>query len=450
MALLSTRGILVASILAALPGAASAMQFIVTKTADTADGVCDADCSLREAVIAANTAPGADIIRLRHSLYRITRADAGEEDDDARTGDLDLSEDVLILGSPDRSTLDAAALSRGFEILPGATVEIVDVTVRNGYALSRGGGIDNAGDLTLRRVWLNSNRLSARPPEPLRGGGIHNTGVLRMIFCRVQSNVAHDSTTPIGGFGGGIYNGSVMFMYDTVVRYNLSGTDVANGFGGGLYSVGPAHIDRSYFGHNSAGRGEGSAIANRTYRGSLFLGSSTVSANGHDGAASAVVNGTRADPQERQPKAYLLNATIADNNGGGLLNTGRLFMRNTIIGGNYAQSGSDRWYDAGANCRNERYGSLGQTFSLVGSDGNCPASVVTDNRRFFLEVLEPLRYLGGPSAVHALRPGPYAIDAGDPQVCPDRDQRGARRPADGDLNGSELCDIGAMEVGADE
>jgi hypothetical protein len=36
--------------------------FTVSKTANTNDGMCDADCSLSEAIIASNTAPGADII----------------------------------------------------------------------------------------------------------------------------------------------------------------------------------------------------------------------------------------------------------------------------------------------------------------------------------------------------------------------------------------------------
>src|SRR2546421_11075608 len=36
--------------------------FTVTKTADTNDGVCDSDCSLREAINAANTTPGQDTI----------------------------------------------------------------------------------------------------------------------------------------------------------------------------------------------------------------------------------------------------------------------------------------------------------------------------------------------------------------------------------------------------
>ena len=37
-------------------------SFAVTKTADTNDGTCNADCSLREAIVAANAAAGADMI----------------------------------------------------------------------------------------------------------------------------------------------------------------------------------------------------------------------------------------------------------------------------------------------------------------------------------------------------------------------------------------------------
>jgi CSLREA domain-containing protein len=36
-----------------------ATTFPVTKTADTDDGICDPDCSLREAIEAASTNPGA-------------------------------------------------------------------------------------------------------------------------------------------------------------------------------------------------------------------------------------------------------------------------------------------------------------------------------------------------------------------------------------------------------
>ena len=44
------------------PPAQAATTFTVTKTADTNDGTCDADCSLREAIVAANALGGTDTI----------------------------------------------------------------------------------------------------------------------------------------------------------------------------------------------------------------------------------------------------------------------------------------------------------------------------------------------------------------------------------------------------
>ena len=46
----------------ALTCSAHAATFRVTKTSDTDDGACNADCSLREAINAANGAAGDDII----------------------------------------------------------------------------------------------------------------------------------------------------------------------------------------------------------------------------------------------------------------------------------------------------------------------------------------------------------------------------------------------------
>lgn len=442
--------IALSAVCAPAPSAAQAL-FIVTKSVDTADGSCDADCSLREAVLAANATPGPDQIRLQHAYYRLTRAGEGDDDDNALANDLDLTDDVSIRGLPDRTVLELGGLSRGFEVLPGVKAELIDLTIRNGVALGRGGGIWNQGELTLRRVWLNGNRVTLQDVGVLRGGAIYNQGVLRMNFCQVQRNQAIDAATPTGGTGGGIFNaaGAQLYLYDTVIRYNVAGAEAIAGFGGGLFNWGQARVDRSYFGHNDAGDGEGSAISNRA-GGSLALFNSTLSGNGRAGADAALANGTLTDPRESLAKANVFNATLANNNGGGLLNTGRLVLRNSIVGGNYTQDGSDRRHDTGRNCRNAGRGTIASFFSLVAADGDCPSAYVADNTSFLRTELEPLRYLGGPSPVHAPRSGSVAIDGGDPVLCPDRDQRGARRPADGDLNGSELCDIGAMEVGADE
>ncbi len=54
-----------------LPAAAAGATFTVTKAADTADGVCDAlDCSLREAVLAANGAADSTV-EIPAGIYRL-------------------------------------------------------------------------------------------------------------------------------------------------------------------------------------------------------------------------------------------------------------------------------------------------------------------------------------------------------------------------------------------
>jgi CSLREA domain-containing protein len=45
-----------------LPASPFATTFPVTKIADTNDGTCDPDCSLGEAIDAANMNPGADYV----------------------------------------------------------------------------------------------------------------------------------------------------------------------------------------------------------------------------------------------------------------------------------------------------------------------------------------------------------------------------------------------------
>jgi CSLREA domain-containing protein len=61
----------------------------VTKTADTSDGTCDADCSLREAITAANANAGVDTVSIPAGTYTFTLAGAAENSN--ATGDYDIS-----------------------------------------------------------------------------------------------------------------------------------------------------------------------------------------------------------------------------------------------------------------------------------------------------------------------------------------------------------------------
>jgi len=155
-------------------GQSQAAAFTVTKTADTADGTCDSDCSLREAIIAANAAAGADTITLPAGTY--TLSIAGTDEDAAATGDLDVTDDLTITGAGAASTIVEACDSSGgpcsgidrvFEIW-SATVEISGVTIRNGDAgTDAGGGISNFGELVL-----NESTVTANTSTTNCGGGI--------------------------------------------------------------------------------------------------------------------------------------------------------------------------------------------------------------------------------------------------------------------------------------
>src|SRR5437763_5372118 len=158
------RAVVVAAVaLACAAGApaASASTFTVTKTDDTADGSCDSDCSLREAIMAANTSPGADTIVVPAGDYRLSITGAGE--DVGATGDLDVNDDTTIAGAGARTTaVDARPdgqpnpVDRVFEIgpvNPSANVTISHLTIQGGSATGMGadfgGGIENWATLTL-------------------------------------------------------------------------------------------------------------------------------------------------------------------------------------------------------------------------------------------------------------------------------------------------------------
>ena len=119
-------------------GAMGCTEFVVTKTSDSNDGSCSAsDCSLREAIIAANSSPGLDLITVPAGTYRLTRE--GPYENDAETGDLDIKESVTVNGFGSELTIiDGVEADRIFDVHTG-NVAIRALTVTNGK-------IDTGGD----------------------------------------------------------------------------------------------------------------------------------------------------------------------------------------------------------------------------------------------------------------------------------------------------------------
>src|SRR6185369_4575660 len=98
--------------------AAQAAVFIPNKTTDSADGACTPqDCSLREAIIAANQSPGDDVILLHTGTYNLTIP--GTAEGFGGTGDLDILGNLVLVGdgAPD-TIVDGGGLDRIFQVPP--------------------------------------------------------------------------------------------------------------------------------------------------------------------------------------------------------------------------------------------------------------------------------------------------------------------------------------------
>ena len=209
---------------------AGAATFTVTRTGDpTPDGCRRNDCSLREAVIAANNRSGPDTIRLGRGRYELTRP--APDENEARTGDLDISGNVTITGAgPNKTVIDANRNDRIFHISSNVEGKISDLAVKGGAVVvdeaqeQGGGGLLNLGRITLARTLFEDNQARVEA----RGAAISSEGRLVIKNSRITNNLARGD-----GRGGGIdYTGGRLVMRNSRVDHNKA----AGSFGAGLYS----------------------------------------------------------------------------------------------------------------------------------------------------------------------------------------------------------------------
>jgi CSLREA domain-containing protein len=277
----------------------------VTVTADTNDGRCDAHCSLREAIIAANARPGLDRINLPVGIYRLTLNGVSEESEQYR--DLEVRDHLHIQGGgADVTIIDGGDWTRVLEIdtfSTGVGVVLSDLTIANG-AHPFGGAILNRGRLTLRNVVVEDN-------TGFNGGGVLNSGTLWLDNCTLQRNKALPEQ-PATGYGGALWSDTtgVVIMTDSALRANN-----AHFNGAGVYNSGILSIDGSVIDGNVARIGGG--VFNL---GQLAIASSSLTANAaDDGGGLASQDG--ADARLRDCMVANNQATGLDLGGGaGLFN----------------------------------------------------------------------------------------------------------------------------------
>ena len=373
----------------------------VTKTADTEDGVCDADCSLREAVNAARTVSGAVVVPA--GRYIVSSA-------------LQASNGGSIYGAGmDRTVIDANGVARVLVHSPSDrnTFALHDLTLTGGLSTGAGGAFLGASS-----GYYALDRVALRASKGLNGGGV--------AVSAAPASVS---------------------MFDSVVSGNTATGNTANGKGGGLYFsgsnielVGTSIVDNDGF--------TGGGIYMAPYRAGR-LKNTTVSGNAAGGAAAGVY----AEAWTVSTRLAINNSSIVDNatsaaaspQNGGLVVTGddppttAPVITNTVLAGNHLAQVPATILDCGKTATI----TLMTGYDLVQAPNGCGFGATGDVTAVDPQ-LQPLTATALP--VHVQAEGSPLIDAGTPGGgCEATDARGVVRPVDGDANGTPRCDIGAVE-----
>ena len=248
-------------------------DLVVTKTDDTFDGVCDEDCSLREAIARAEPGSSVGIPAGRYTL-------GGAQ--------ITIDKDLILTGAGAENTIIQAhafpgeATSRVFEIT-GGVVTVSGVTIRHGNLSSSqdSGGMNNSGTLTLVESVVSDNIILGRDAH---GGGIYSTGTLSLEDSAVNGNKA--------GLGGEIW--VVVALNRSTVNDNTARA------GGGIYGGG-TFINSTISGNSTDRMGGGFRARENT-----TLTSTTITKNHavEPGGGIAVSSGVT---------VRMVNTLLADN-----------------------------------------------------------------------------------------------------------------------------------------
>ncbi|MEW6359460.1 MAG: choice-of-anchor Q domain-containing protein, partial [Planctomycetota bacterium] len=383
--------------------------FTVLNNADSGAG------SLRQAILDANAAAGADDIQFDAGLSGQTIT--------LTTGQLSITDALTITGlGAANLTVNGNNASRIFNVDDGTGAQIAvtlsGLTLRNGNAGgASGGAIYNREVLTVQACTITTNTAGD-------GGGIFNGGGTTTVDA---STISANTTT---GYGGGIFNsGGTMTVDASTISANTAGD------GGGIYNAGggtaTATVNASTISANTAAWGGGGIYSTDI----LNVTNSTVSGN------TANVNGGGLFVSNT---TTLNNSTIANNtadndnsgtgDGGGIcVWFATVTLASTIVGDNLDRGGQ----------ANDIFGTATATFSLIeNTAGWTPGAGSANNVTGVDAMVGPLANNGGPTQTHALLAGSPAINAGSNPLGLTNDQRGA--PFVRVYNGQ--ADIGAFEA----
>lgn len=381
-----------------LAGSALGNTYKPTRFDDPTPSKCKrTDCSLREAITAANKRDGADKVKLRKGIYALELPET--VGDDNAGGDLDVVDEVAITGKGAAKTkIDGQDVSRVMTFLTFSAHSLAKLTIKDGDSDSKGGGLFiGPSKATIRNVVFRSNTSSDL------GGGIASVSTkLKIVQSTFDGNHADTG-------GGGLY--------------------LSNGLG----QAPDGQVRQATFSANTAGLGAGIYVDGTNLNGfeqkpTLDVVNSTIAQNQAEvsgGGVAAIFGSTLS--LDNTTVAY--NVADSDNSGGG--SGGGMFqssdaevgISDIILGENsIGTSGS------GPQC----FGSYLGGGLIAGSTAGCTVggTFVADAR------IGALGDYGGPTQTISLDSDSPAIDRPGFD-CPRNDQRGRKRDA--------ACDTGAFE-----
>ena len=360
----------------------------ITITVNTADDELnsDGDCSLREALQAANTntavdacpaGSGWDTIQIPAGTYQLSLT--GADEDSNATGDFDILESVDIVGAGSSTTiLDGMMNDRVLHVDPadaGITFNLHNISVINGKSALGGGIKADNGATFIRNSHLRLNEAFTR------GGAIYiDYGSLHIISSTIENNISSSEI----GYGGGVYNNaaSAKLVDSTVISntaYQGGGIYMQSGFvslettqvlsnvartapsingrslaislppgssaiGGGIYANnGQVHIDNdSEIAYNRSADNGGGVYGRADVLFSMQNSSVHHNTSGNDGGGLYLQN-----VQNIQNSTIEYN--VAEKDGGGIYHEYDLILENSTVAHNQADEGGGNYqYEYGS------------------------------------------------------------------------------------------------------
>ena len=366
--------------LLAFSSTAVAKTYKPNKRNDHAQNGCSkADCTLREAITAANARSGLDKVVLRGGkTYKL--AIPGRNDDTNATGDLDVNDSLKLSSSNAKlATVDAKRVDRVLSTSASAAkTSFIRLRIRGGNPGGSSGG----------------------------GGFIANGGTVKIVGCEISGNRSNHAA----GLETGGGTGTILKITGTTISGNRA---AGGGTGGvGIFDTNTATLTNVTITKNTAKGDAGGIEAG----GTVNLNAVTIARNKADSDADGVGRGGGIDA----------------------LDSGVYHVKNSLIALNTIGAPSPTSF--GPNCHEDLPGAVvSGGHNLVGDVAGCMGFGASGDRtgRSTGQVgIAKLAGNGGPTKTIALKAGSQAIDhAGS--SAPSKDQRGHKRGSKPDIGAYE-------------